>query len=134
MKRFPINILFILCNPYGLSKFTTFFWPHPQYVEISRPGIEPASQQHLKLLQGKRWMLNLLCHKLTPRTLLKLIFDLEFLKLIDDLQASCFLALYLRHWGKNLESLSKIRQYFLNGDSIQGALFHLLVAAWCMAW
>lgn len=45
-------------------------------------------------------------------TLLKLIFDLAFLKLIGDLQASCLLAPYLRHWGKNLQSHFKDKAVF----------------------
>ena len=47
--------------------FLFLFWPPPQHVEIPRPGIKLVPQQGPKPLQWQHLILNLLCHKGTPR-------------------------------------------------------------------
>ena len=37
-----------------------------RYVEVHRPGKEPAPQQHPELLQWQCWILTLLCQRTTP--------------------------------------------------------------------
>ena len=42
-----------------------YFWLHPQYVDVPRPGIKPSPQLQPVSQLWQHWTLNLLCHRRT---------------------------------------------------------------------
>ena len=54
------------------------FWPHPQHMEIPRPGIKPTLQQQPRVIEWWRWILNLLCHKRTSQQSIFIHFSYQY--------------------------------------------------------
>ena len=54
--------------------FFGVFWQHPQHVEVSRPGINTALLQDVKMLHLQRCILNWLRHKRTWRLFFCFVF------------------------------------------------------------
>ena len=119
----------VVCHSDVLFAFF-FFLPHPQHVEVPRPGTEPMPQLWPQLLQWQCRIPNLPCHRRTPCLLafLNLHFphdwSLSFHMFIDhlDILFCCFSSFLLgclflithRHIFIHSEYESLLDIYFAN--------------------
>ena len=62
--------VFFFLSFFSFLFFFSFFLPHPQHMEIPRPGTESEPQRPLTTRLWQCWILNLLRHSRNPMTVI----------------------------------------------------------------